>query len=148
MLALNATTEAARAVEAGKGFAVVASEVKDLARQTAEATEEISDNIQAIQHDATGAAGSITEITAVMRRITDHQASIASAVDEQEITTRVVVDGVAEAASGVGAIAKAIDEVSRDAEHTAEEARQVRQSAEQLEGLSADLTRQLSGFVV
>ena len=87
LLALNATIEAARAGEAGKGFAVVASEVKDLAQETARATEDISRRVSAIQADTEGAVVAIEEISRVIARISDFQTTIASAVEEQTATT-------------------------------------------------------------
>src|SRR5215203_2077631 len=87
LLALNATIEAARAGEAGKGFAVVASEVKELAQETARATEDISSRVQAIQSDTAGAVDSIAGIAATIARINDFQMTIASAVEEQSATT-------------------------------------------------------------
>ena len=148
LLALNATIEAARAGEAGKGFAVVASEVKDLAQQTGAATEEISRRIQAIQADSRAAVESITQITHVVREITDHQAAIAAAVDEQSATTTELSQGITAAADAVGNVNHAIAAVSRDAGHTADEVGRVREAAEQLNSISGELSTQLGVFVV
>ena len=98
LLALNATIEAARAGEAGKGFAVVADEVKQLAQQTARATGEIGQRIEAIQSDAGGAVGAIGEIAQIIQRINDYQTTIASAVEEQTATTNEMSQNVSVAA--------------------------------------------------
>ncbi len=148
LLALNATIEAARAGEAGKGFAVVASEVKDLAQQTGAATEEIARRNQAIQDDTRAAVASITQITHVVREITDHQAAIAAAVEEQSATTAEVSRGVHEAAGAVANVNAAIATVSQDADHTAQEMTRIREAAQQLDTVADELTRQLGVFVV
>ncbi len=100
LLALNATIEAARAGEAGKGFAVVANEVKELAKQTAKATEDISRKIEAIQADTKGAVDAIGQIGRIIMQINDIQNTIASAVEEQTATTNEISRNVAEAAKG------------------------------------------------
>jgi methyl-accepting chemotaxis protein len=102
LLALNATIEAARAGDMGKGFAVVAGEVKDLARQTAQATEQITARIAAIQDSSTAAAAAIGEIANVITRIGDYTTTIASAVEEQPATTAEVSRNVTEAATKSG----------------------------------------------
>ena len=107
LLALNATIEAARAGDAGKGFAVVASEVKDLAQETARATEDISARVTAIQADTGTAITAIGEISEVIARISDYQTTIAAAVEEQTATTGEMNRGVTEAAGGVNQIAAA-----------------------------------------
>ncbi|MCU1344101.1 MAG: methyl-accepting chemotaxis sensory transducer [Acidimicrobiia bacterium] len=106
LLALNATIEAARAGEAGRGFAVVANEVKDLARETASATEEIGRMIDGIQVETGGAVNAMVEIAAVIERINQIQATIATAVEEQSATTREISSNVASAAQRAGAIAE------------------------------------------
>jgi methyl-accepting chemotaxis protein len=118
LLALNATIEAARAGDAGRGFAVVASEVKELAKQTATATEDISQRIEAIQNDSNGAVKAIAEITEVIDRINDLQNTIASAVEEQTATTNEIARNVAEAAKGSSDIAKNIGIVAQNAQST------------------------------
>ncbi|MBD7952575.1 MULTISPECIES: methyl-accepting chemotaxis protein, partial [Oerskovia] len=105
LLALNATIEAARAGEAGKGFAVVASEVKELAQETAKATEDIARRVEAIQDDTSSAVGAIGEIADIIGRINDYQLTIASAVEEQTATTTEMSRGVQESATGASEIA-------------------------------------------
>jgi methyl-accepting chemotaxis protein len=100
LLALNATIEAARAGDAGKGFAVVASEVKDLAQETAKATEDIVRRVETIQADTSGAVAAIGEISAIIERINDIQLTIASAVEEQTATTQEMNRTLSDAADG------------------------------------------------
>jgi methyl-accepting chemotaxis protein len=132
LLALNATIEAARAGEAGKGFAVVANEVKELANQTAKATEEISQQIQVIQGDAKNAVGAMDEITNVINEVNDISATIASAVEEQSATTNEMSRNVTEAARGVQEIAENITGVAQAASDTSQGAIATEQTAQQL----------------
>ena len=104
LLALNATIEAARTGDAGKGFAVVASEVKDLAQETARATEDISSRVTAIQGDTGTAITAIGEIAEVIAKISDYQTTIAAAVEEQTATTGEMNRGVGEAAAAHGVV--------------------------------------------
>jgi methyl-accepting chemotaxis protein len=146
LLALNATIEAARAGEAGKGFAVVASEVKDLAQETARATEDISVRIEAIQSDTSGALIAIDEISRVIARISEFQTTIASAVEEQTATTAAMNRSVAEAATGTGDIAQNITGVAEAARLTSEGIAQSRHATAELSRMSTSLTSVVSQF--
>ncbi len=118
LLALNATIEAARAGEAGKGFAVVANEVKELAQETARATEDIARRVEAIQSDTTGAVDAINRISAIIERINDFQTTISSAVEEQTATTAEMSRNATEASTGAVQIAKNIAGVAQAARDT------------------------------
>jgi methyl-accepting chemotaxis protein len=146
LLALNATIEAARAGEMGKGFAVVASEVKDLAQETARATEDISRRVQAIQSDTGGAVLAIEEISQVIARISDFQTTIASAVEEQTATTAEMNRSVSEAASGTGSIAENITGVAEAARLTSQGVTQSQQATNELARMSSDLTSLVGNF--
>jgi methyl-accepting chemotaxis protein len=146
LLALNATIEAARAGEAGKGFAVVASEVKDLAQETARATEDISQRVQAIQADTTGAVTAIEQITQVIARISDFQTTIASAVEEQTATTNEMNRSVSEAASGTGEIAENITGVAEAARLTSQGVAESQQTTAELARMSSELTQLVGAF--
>ncbi|MEU8233286.1 methyl-accepting chemotaxis protein [Actinoplanes sp. NPDC048967] len=146
LLALNATIEAARAGEMGKGFAVVASEVKDLAQETARATEDISHRVEAIQADTTGAVTAIEEITRVIARISDFQTTIASAVEEQTATTAEMNRSVTEAATGTSDIALNITGVAEAARLTSEGVTQSQQATSELARLSSDLKALVTNF--
>ena len=146
LLALNATIEAARAGEAGKGFAVVASEVKDLAQETARATEDISQRVQAIQADTAGAVTAIEEISHVIGRISDFQTTIASAVEEQTATTNEMSRSVSQAAGGTSQIAENITGVADAAQQTSEGVSQSRAATGELTRLSTELSGLVSQF--
>jgi len=118
LLALNATIEAARAGDAGRGFAVVANEVKELAKKTSAATEDISQKIEAIQHDAGGAVGAIENISDIINEIAGIQTTISGAVKEQAATTGEIGRSVTEAARGTENIAKNNASVATAAEDT------------------------------
>jgi methyl-accepting chemotaxis protein len=146
LLALNATIEAARAGEAGKGFAVVANEVKELAKQTAEATEEIAGKVTAIQSDAANAVSAIGEITTVISQINDIQTTIASAVEEQTATTNEIGRSVGEAARGASEIAGNVSGVAQAAQETAEGASDTLRAASELARMADELTRLVGQF--
>jgi methyl-accepting chemotaxis protein len=146
LLALNATIEAARAGEPGKGYAVVAGEVKELASETAKATEDIARRVEAIQADTTGAVAAIGEIGTIIASINDYQLTIASAVEEQTATTNEMSRGVAEAATGSGEIAANITGVATSAATSSEVLSQMGGSVTELARMSADLRERVSMF--
>ena len=146
LLALNATIEAARAGEAGKGFAVVANEVKELAKQTAKATEEIGQKIEAIQSDTKGAVKAIGEISQIIDQINDISNSIASAVEEQTVTTNEIGRSVAEAAKGTGDIAKNISGVAVAAKNTTQGANDTQKASQELSRMASLLQGVVSKF--
>jgi len=146
LLALNATIEAARAGEAGKGFAVVANEVKELAKETAKATEDISQKIEAIQGDTKGAVEAIAEITTVINQLNDISGTIASAVEEQTATTNEIGRNVTEAAQGSGEIAQNITGVAAAAESTSSGATDTQKAASELARMASELQQLVGQF--
>ena len=141
LLALNATIEAARAGDMGKGFAVVANEVKELARETAKATEDIGAKIEAMQLDTKSAVTAIGEITAVIEKIDLLQTKIATAVEEQSVTTNEISRNIGEATSGSTEIAQNIVQVAQAAQSTAEGASNTQLSSQELARTAQGLQR-------
>jgi len=146
LLALNATIEAARAGAAGAGFAVVASEVKELARETAQATDDITGKISAIQNTTEAAISSIGQISSVIRQINEKQATIASAVEEQTAVTQQMGTSVAEISSGSAQVATTIEDISTGTDHTTRAATTTAESATELALLSATMHSLLAQF--
>jgi methyl-accepting chemotaxis protein len=146
LLALNATIEAARAGSAGAGFAVVATEVKELARDTARATEDISGKIAAIQSTAQAAISSIGQISAVISQINEKQATIASAVEEQTAVTEQMGVNVTEISAGSARVAETIREITTGTRQTTDAAATTRDAAAQLAELSGGVRSLLARF--
>ena len=162
LLALNATIEAARAGEAGKGFAVVANEIKDLAKQTAQATLDIKTKIQGIQ-EATGiTVTEINDIQSVISNIDQIVSTIAAAIEEQTATTREIAENVSQASTGItevnenvaqsstvaGEIANDIAEVSNSANEMNQASSRVNESAKDLSGIALNLKNMIAKFIV
>ncbi len=148
LLALNATIEAARAGEAGKGFAVVANEVKELAKETAVATEDISRKIEAIQSDTRRAVEAISQISGVIKQINDLQTTIAGAVEQQSATTASIERSAAEAAAGTGEIAENITGVAKAAAGTAAGAGNTLKAVQALSSIALELQGIVARFQI
>ena len=145
LLALNATIEAARAGEVGKGFAVVANEVKELAKATARATEDIGRKIEAIQVGTRAAVEAIGQNSAVINQVNDFSNTIASAVEEQTATTNEIARNIAEAAQGSSEIAQNITAVAQAARDTTHGAAKTQDAAGSLVRMATELQRLVTG---
>jgi len=145
LLALNATIEAARAGEAGKGFAVVAQEVKNLANQTAKATEEISQQITAVQDETGSAVDAIEKIRSIIGEVNEIATTISSAVEEQGASTQEIARSVQQAAQGTQGVNDSIESVNRAADETGSAAGQMLNASEEMarqaEGLRGEIER-------
>jgi methyl-accepting chemotaxis protein len=162
LLALNATIEAARAGDAGKGFAVVATEVKELARQTADATNDIRQRVEGIQSSAGQAVGAVSRIAEVVTRVNDASRTIASAVEEQSITTKEISRNLAQAANGAQTVCSSVSQtaaatrevsenitrVDHNARSTAEDATKTQNAGDQLTQLSGRLGAMVDQFTL
>lgn len=162
LLALNATIEAARAGEAGKGFAVVANEIKELAKQTSDATNEIKSQVEGIQSSTQGTVERISNISEVVTRVNDIVSTIAGAVEEQSATTSEIADNVAQAAKGVGEvnenvaqsstvaaeIAAEIGDVNMTSGEMASSSTMVQESAQELSSYAVQLNELVDKFKV
>lgn len=149
LLALNATIEAARAGEAGKGFAVVANEIKDLAKQTAEATLDIKNKIEGIQHATEITVKEINQISTVIADVDQIVATIATAVEEQTATTREIAENVSQASTGIGEVNENVAQSSAVASEIAAEIAEVNRSANEMNNASTQVTesaRELSAI--
>lgn len=162
LLALNATIEAMRAGETGKGFAVVANEIKELARQTAEATKEIKEKIQGIQHSTTSTVSEIEKILVIISDVDENVSGIANAVEEQSATTQEIANSsiqvstglqevntnVAQTATIVGEVTKDISEVSQKSNDISTSSSQVNENAQELKKLAEDLNEIVGQFKI
>jgi len=147
LLALNATIEAARAGDAGKGFAVVASEVKNLANQTAKATDEIGAQIAGVQTSTQEAVSAIEAIVKTISKIDEISSSIASAVEEQGAATQEIARNVEQAAAGTQEVSSNIGGVSQAANDTGAAATQIQSTAEDLSKQSETLRAEVDRFL-
>jgi methyl-accepting chemotaxis protein len=148
LLALNASIEAARAGEAGKGFAVVANEVKELAKETARATEEISRRIEALQSDSLGAVQAIGDIRAIINRVNEIQSAMAIAVHQQSTTTGEIGRNVAEGARGTSEITQSLTTVAEAARGTSAGASDAQRAAGEVSRMAAQLRTVVSEFTL
>jgi methyl-accepting chemotaxis protein len=137
LLALNATIEAARAGDAGKGFAVVANEIKELARQTAEATQDIKDRINKIQSSTSGAVTQVEGISKVINDVNEIVSTIATAVEEQSVTTREIAGNVSQASGGIQEVSENIAQLSTVASEIARDISDVNQSSNDMSNSSS-----------
>jgi methyl-accepting chemotaxis protein len=147
LLALNATIEAARAGDAGRGFAVVATEVKELAKQTAHATEDIRKRVEGIQGSTTKAVAAIGQISEVIQQVNEISRTIASAVEEQSATTREIAANIAQTSSasdtvsaGVSQSAAAVKEITQNIMGVEHEVKQTAQSASKTQTAGQELS--------
>lgn len=148
LLALNATIEAARAGEAGKGFAVVAGEVKNLATQTAKATEEIAMHVEAMQRVSKNTVNAIQSIGATIKDVNDIASAISSAVEQQDEATREIARSAQSASGSAGSVSENVSSVQTAANDTGSAASQISAAIEQLSGQADDMVHQLEDFLV